>query len=128
MTIPPDDLSSLLSQLAGEDYCYLTTTGRVSGKPHEIEIWFGLHERTLYMLSGGRDQADWVRNIRKQPQVRLRIGKYHFQGTGHLVEAPGPEDELARKLLADKYNEREADGSLDEWARTALPVAIEIEE
>ena len=27
---------------ADQDYCYLTTTGRVSGEPREIEIWFGL--------------------------------------------------------------------------------------
>jgi hypothetical protein len=33
--------------LADEDYCYLTTAGRVSGEPREIEIWFGLDGRTL---------------------------------------------------------------------------------
>ena len=27
---------------AAEQYCYLTTTGRVSGRPHEIEIWFAV--------------------------------------------------------------------------------------
>ena len=30
--------------LAGETYCYLTTTGRVTGKPHTIEIWFALEQ------------------------------------------------------------------------------------
>ena len=44
----------LPSRAADEDYCYLTTTGRVSGEPREIEIWFGLAGDTLYMLSGGR--------------------------------------------------------------------------
>jgi hypothetical protein len=29
---------------------------------------------------------------------------------------------------ADKYDQREADGSPDEWARTALPVAVEIDD
>ena len=33
--------------LASESYCYLTTTGRVSGEPREIEIWFGLDGDTL---------------------------------------------------------------------------------
>ncbi len=36
-----------------DDFCYLTTRGRVSGRPHEIEIWFALEGRTLYLLSGG---------------------------------------------------------------------------
>jgi hypothetical protein len=25
-----------------EPFCYLTTVGRVSGRPHTIEIWFAL--------------------------------------------------------------------------------------
>jgi hypothetical protein len=37
-----------------------------------------------------------------------------------------PEEIMVRNRLADKYNEREADGSLSEWARTALPVAIDL--
>ena len=26
--------------VAADDYCYLTTTGRRSGRPHRIEIWY----------------------------------------------------------------------------------------
>lgn len=37
---------------ADEDFCYLTTRGRVSGQPHEIEIWFAADGETLYMLAG----------------------------------------------------------------------------
>jgi hypothetical protein len=29
-------------QLAAADYCYVTTTGRVTGNPHTIVIWFVL--------------------------------------------------------------------------------------
>ena len=38
------------------------------------------------------------------------------------------EETTARNMLADKYKEREDDGSLSEWARTALPVAIDLKE
>jgi hypothetical protein len=34
---------------------------------------------------------------------------------------------LARNMLADKYNERTANGSLSKWARTALVVGIDVE-
>jgi hypothetical protein len=44
--------------LADEDFCYPTTIGRVSGRPHTIEIWFAIEGHTLYMLSGGRDLSD----------------------------------------------------------------------
>ncbi len=36
-----------------EQFCYLTTTGRKTGRPHTIEIWFGFANDTFYLLSGG---------------------------------------------------------------------------
>jgi nitroimidazol reductase NimA-like FMN-containing flavoprotein (pyridoxamine 5'-phosphate oxidase superfamily) len=56
--------SKTLSSLASEDYCYLTTTGRVTGHPHEIEIWFGMDGDTIYLLSGGGEKSDWVKMAR----------------------------------------------------------------
>ena len=38
---------------ADEQYCYLRTMGRVTGRPHEIEIWFGAYDGRLYLISGG---------------------------------------------------------------------------
>ena len=43
------DITALLSRLANEDYCYFTTIGRVSGNPHEIEIWFGVKDYSFYL-------------------------------------------------------------------------------
>ena len=113
-----------LRDLAEEDFCYLTTTGRVTGKPHTIEIWFGLNEHTLYMLSGGRDSSDWVKNIRRQPKVGVRIDGLSFRGAGRVVEDP-EEDALARRLLVGKY--RGGSGDLAKWGRTALPVAVDLD-
>ena len=56
-------------------FCYLTTTGRVSGRPHTIEIWFALQDRTLYLLSGGVDRSDWVRNLIRHPAGTVRLGR-----------------------------------------------------
>ncbi len=114
-----------LDHLIGEEYCYLTTTGRVSGHPHEIEIWFGLQKNTLYLLSGGGDKSDWVKNLRKHPSVSVRVGKRSFAGTARLVTEQA-EEATARWLLAKKYNEMEDKQTLSEWARTALPVAIDL--
>jgi deazaflavin-dependent oxidoreductase (nitroreductase family) len=118
---------SWLDERAAEDFCYLTTLGRRSGNRHEIEIWFGIADGRLYMLSGGMDRADWVRNIKATPTVTVRIAGETRQGRGRVVDDPA-EDAVARRLLADKYDQREADGSPDEWARTALPVAVDFDE
>ena len=79
-----------ISALAREQLCYLATTGRKSGKRHTIEIWFAMEPggRTLYMLSGGGDRSDWVRNIRQDPEVKVRIGGRTFEGRGRFVEEP----------------------------------------
>ncbi len=114
-----------LQSLSREEYCYLTTTGRVSGKPHEIEIWFGVQNNSVYLMSGGGTKSDWVKNLLKNPNVTVRIAKHTFTGTARLVKDE-QEEVATRNILADKYNEREADGSLSEWARTALPVAIDV--
>ena len=112
-----------LDSFAEEDYCYLTTTGRVSGKPHEIEIWFAMEDYTLYMLSGGGDRADWVKNIRQNPETMVRIAGTVFEGRGRSVD--GVEDELARKLLFEKYQPRTG-GDLTRWRSSALPVAVDL--
>ena len=109
--------------LAAEDYCYLTTTGRVSGEPREIEIWFALEGGSLYMLSGGRDRADWVRNLLKDPHVAVRIAGQRQAGRARVVEEAA-EDALARRLLFEKYSSRYG-GDLDSWRESALPVAVD---
>jgi len=110
--------------LAREPFCYVATVGRVTGRPHEIEIWFGMNGSTIYMLSGGGGRSDWVRNIVKTPEVAVRIGGTMFEGTGRIVGDP-EEDALARRLLLDKYSPAYS-GDLTDWGRTALPVAIDL--
>ncbi len=112
-----------LSSLTDEDFCYLTTTGRVTGRPHEIEIWFSIDGQTLYMLSDGRDRSDWVRNLQRTSEVTVRIASERFEGHARVVEDTG-EDELARRLLVEKYES--TPGSLSNWRQTALPVAVDL--
>jgi deazaflavin-dependent oxidoreductase (nitroreductase family) len=105
------------------DYCYLTTTGRRSGRPHRIEIWFAVDDDAVYVLSGGGDRSDWVRNLMVSPDVILELGAERRPTTARVVTDP-EEDALARRLLVEKYRPRYR-GELDEWGRTSLPVAID---
>ena len=119
-----NDSESILASLAAEEYCYLTTTGRVTGKPHEIEIWFGAQQSSIYLMAGDHG-SDWVKNLRKNPNVTVRIAKHHFTGTARLVKDI-QEEMMARYMLAEKYQEWENGKTLSEWARTALVVAIDL--
>ncbi len=117
-------MSQDLQKLADEDFCYLTTIGRISGHPHTIEIWFALNEQTLYLLSGGRDRSDWVKNALQTPTVQMKINSTLLTGTARLVTGT-EEDTLARKIVFEKYAPRSSDDLVD-WSRTSLPIAVDI--
>ena len=107
-----------------DDYCYLTTRGRVTGNDHENEIWYARHDDTLYLLAGAGVQSDWVRNLQVEPAVRVRLGDVTYDAHARLV-TDADEDERARALVFDKYQPRN-DGELVTWRERALPVAVEL--
>jgi deazaflavin-dependent oxidoreductase (nitroreductase family) len=109
---------------ADAPFGYLTTIGRTSGRQHTVEIWFARRGGTVYLLSGGGDRADWVRNLGRQPRVTLRVGTVRWAGRARIVSDPD-EDRLARHLVAGKYQPTYS-GDLSTWRDTALPVAIDI--
>jgi len=103
---------------------YLTTTGRVTGKPHTIEIWFAAANSTIYLLSGFGDRSDWVRNMIANGKVEITIGGNESTGRGRVI-ASEDEQAIARRLVFEKYQPRR-DNDLTNWRDTALPLAIDL--
>ena len=101
------------------------TTGRKSGRPHRIEIWFAIESGVLYMLSGGGDSADWVRNIKKDRDVRIQVGSRTASARARIVRA-AREDLRARELLDEKYMGWKAGKKLSSWARGSTPIAVDL--
>jgi deazaflavin-dependent oxidoreductase (nitroreductase family) len=118
--------AGFLARHADARVCDLETTGRVSGRPRRIEIWFATDGRRLYVLSGGRDRAHWVRNLLADPRVRVHGGADVASGTARVIEGDADEQEV-RELVAAKYQGWRPDRSLSGWARTSLPVAITLD-
>ncbi|HSB41714.1 MAG TPA: nitroreductase family deazaflavin-dependent oxidoreductase [Methylomirabilota bacterium] len=86
-------------------YLYLTTTGRRSGLPRRIEIWFTRHRGCYYLVAEHGPKARWVQNILADPAVRVRVGSRSFRGRARVVDARA-ERELAatiRRLSEAKY-------------------------
>jgi len=113
----------LLTAHAGDSVCHLQTTGRSSGRPRTIEIWFATDGERIYLLAGGRDRAHWVRNLRADPSVRVRIGGRTLNGRAQVIE----DEERAtpaRRLLAAKYQRWSEGLPLSRWAAGSLPVEI----
>ena len=91
-----------LTEHAADDCCDITTIGRRSGKPHEVEIWFGVIGDTMYLISGNGPTADWYRNALATPQVSVRLAAQVHAGVARDVTDP---DERRRvgDLMGEKY-------------------------
>lgn len=113
--------------MPGDDFCHLTTTGRRTGRSHEIEIWYARAGDTLYLLAGGGRTSDWVRNLEADHRVEVRIGERTRPGVARILDGPDVADEAetARTLVFDKYQPR-YDGDLLEWRARSLPVAVDL--
>jgi deazaflavin-dependent oxidoreductase (nitroreductase family) len=68
-------------------YLYLTTTGRRSGQPREIEIWFTRLDGRYYLLAETGEQARWVQNLRAESSVTWRVGDRRFAGRARVVDS-----------------------------------------
>ena len=84
---------------------YLTTTGRKTGLPREVEIWFVRNDGKLYILAEHFFKTHWVQNILKNPRVRIRLSEREFPATGRVLD---PEQDastyhLAQDLERKKY-------------------------
>lgn len=119
-------MTDALDAARDDDFCYLTTRGRLTGRPHEIEIWFALDGSTVFLLSGGGERSDWVRNLIVDASVTVRLAEHTYRATARVV-APGTDDDTrARRLVFEKYQPR-YDGDLTSWRERALPVALDID-
>jgi len=87
-------------------FLYLTTTGRVSGLPREIEIWFVESDGKYYILAEHFHDAQWVKNIAKDPRVRVRIGARRFAATARALEKRRDREtwQTAQRLAREKYD------------------------
>ena len=91
--------------LSSLPYLYVITRGRVTGLPREIEIWFVASEGNLYILAEHFHNAQWVKNIAKDPRVRVRIGDREFGASACALDpaADGEEWRRAQRLAREKY-------------------------
>jgi deazaflavin-dependent oxidoreductase (nitroreductase family) len=88
----------------GSTYLYLTTTGRITCQPREIEIWFAEHSGRFYLVAES-ESNNWVRNIQSQPQVKFRIDDGELNAAARLVYNDREPELVAtvKALFDDKY-------------------------
>jgi deazaflavin-dependent oxidoreductase (nitroreductase family) len=86
-------------------YLYLTTTGRKTGLPRQIEIWFVAHADRFYILAEHFHRTQWVRNIIANPRVQVRLAGREFTATARVLDEQSDASlyKLAQQLEREKY-------------------------
>ena len=80
-----------------QEYLYLTTRGRKTGRARPIEIWFTRRGRRYYLVAEHGLRAHWVQNLLADPRVRWRVGTARFGGRARVVRpeaAPALVDDI----------------------------------
>jgi deazaflavin-dependent oxidoreductase (nitroreductase family) len=81
--------------------CRLTTTGRKSGRPRSVTIWYATGDGRIY-LTGSEHEPHWCRNLRAHPDCTIRIGSAELRGRARVVEDEG-EARSVRERFVRRY-------------------------
>ena len=76
----------------------LITRGRITGKPHSVELRAVNHEGKIY-FSRHRPDGDWFKNALKNPDVKIKYKEQTFSGKASLVT----DEKLNQKISELKY-------------------------
>jgi deazaflavin-dependent oxidoreductase (nitroreductase family) len=78
----------------------LETTGRRTGLPRRTPVCDGRDGETFWLVAQHGPRADWVKNIRANPRVRVRFrtrsGVGWRSGTAHILDDDDPRERQRR--------------------------------
>src|SRR3954463_1322568 len=94
-----------IQDVTDEKVLYLTTIGRRTGLPREIEIWFVVYRDRFYLFAETGEAAAWIKNIRSNPEVTVRIGERQFGATARVLDRDTDQElwDQAVALATRKY-------------------------
>jgi len=108
---------------ADPEYAYLTTTGRRTGRPHRVEIWYRLLGDVVWFIAGEGTASDWVQNLIADAAVTIEIGDTTLAGTASVDDQDAPE---ARRALAARYQGWREGQPLSSWATGGMTVSVRL--
>ena len=93
---------SWLAPFTEVECCDIVTVGRKSGQPRKIELWFGVVDDTLILVSG-TEHSDWRENLLANSSVEVHIEGNARSGTARLV-TDADERRSYGDVMAAKYD------------------------
>ena len=73
--------------LRDRDEISITTVGRRTGRAITIPVWFVVERRRLWLLPTRGSRNHWFRNLRANPTLIVRAGRYRRTFTARLLKS-----------------------------------------
>lgn len=72
----------------------LETRGRKSGLPRRLPVGNGLRGDSFWIVTEHGYAADYVKNIQRDPRVRVKVSRCWYEGTAHILPGDDPYERL----------------------------------
>jgi deazaflavin-dependent oxidoreductase (nitroreductase family) len=123
-------------------FVVLTVTGRRSGRLRERPMRAVRHGDTLYAVAMLGERSDWLRNVRKEPRVRVKVGGRRYSARAREITDPAAREEAQalyqREVFPADYvdyasyhwgfpTRRKIEEAHRRWAEEGIMVVIELE-
>ena len=120
---------SIRSALARGLTCDITTTGRTSGKPRRIEIWYFVIDGQVY-ITGTPGPRDWYANLLAQPRLVFHLkqgARADLPGRAIPITDPAERRRIMNAIMRSNSWFRAQEFDLDAWVAGSPLVAVEFE-
>ncbi len=109
--------------------CDITTTGRISGQPRRIEIWYFMIAGQVY-LTGTPGRRDWYANLLANPRLIFHV-KEHASVDLPAFAVPVTDPVQRRRIMAEVLRQNSwfssQQYSLEDWVAGSPLVALEFD-
>jgi len=113
-----------LVRIANEKLIHVTTRGRVTGRPHKVELWFAASHGKVYLSHEGED-TDWMRNIRRNSEVSFEIGGTTFTGRARILMSESENAWEGKIALYEKYYGKASKETVEDWFSLSKLILID---
>lgn len=114
-----------LKMVAAEKIIHLTTTGRKTGKPRVVELWFALSNGKVYLSHEGKE-TDWMKNIKENAQVSIEVDGSNSTGKARYLQEDTNESMAAKTALYEKYYGKAERKVIEDWFSLSSILTIDL--
>lgn len=109
--------------------CDITTTGRRSGAPHRVEIWYFVVEGRVY-ITGTPGRRDWLANLLAEPRFTFHVkegARADLPARGEVIGEPGERRRIMGAVMRGNAWFRSQAFDLEAWVAGSPLVAVTFE-